>query len=58
MYLAKNKLDCVEMLISIMLNSIKDGIIDHDEFFAIMKEKKYCDCQKNEGEKKSEVEIV
>ena len=35
--LTKNKLDCVEMLIS---NSIKDGIIDHDEFTAIMKEKK------------------
>ena len=35
LYLAKNKLDCVEMLIS---NSIKDGIIDHDEFLAIMKE--------------------
>ena len=37
LYLAKNKLDCVEMLIS---NSIKDGIIDHDEFTAILKEKK------------------
>ena len=35
LYLAKNKLDCVEMLIS---NSIKDGIIDHDEFTAIIKE--------------------
>ena len=35
--LAKNKLDCVEMLIS---NSIKDGIIDHDEFLAIINEKK------------------
>ena len=29
LYLAKNKLDCTELLIS---NSIKDGIIDHDEF--------------------------
>ena len=29
LYLAKNKLDCVEMLIS---NSIKDGIISHEEF--------------------------
>ena len=29
LYLAKNKLDCIEMLIS---NSVKDGIIDHDEF--------------------------
>ena len=37
LYLAKTKLYCVEMLIS---NSLKDGIIDHDEFFAIMKEKK------------------
>ena len=30
--LAKNKLDCIEMLIS---NSIKDGIISHDEFLEI-----------------------
>ena len=36
LYLAKNKLDCVEMLIS---NSIKDGVIDHDEFLEIIKEK-------------------
>ena len=45
------------MLIS---NSIKDGIIDHNEFLAIMKEKKDYDCQKNEGDncKLSEVEIV
>ena len=43
MYLAKNKLHCVEMLIS---NSIKDGITDHDEFLAIMKEKKDYDSQK------------
>ena len=28
LYLAKNKLDCIEMLIS---NSIRDGIISHDE---------------------------
>ena len=28
LYMAKNKLDCIEILIS---NSIKDGIIDHDE---------------------------
>ena len=28
LYLAKNKLDCIEMLIS---NSIKDGIINQDE---------------------------
>ena len=54
LYLAKNKLDCVEMLMS---NSIKDGIIDHNEFTAIMKEKKDYDCQKNEG-KLSKVEIV
>ena len=37
MYLAKNKLDCIEMLIS---NSIRDGIISHDEFLEILKEKK------------------
>ena len=57
LYLPKNKLDCVEMLIS---NSIKDGIIDHDEFTAILKEKKDYDCQKNEGDKSkiSDVEIV
>ena len=30
LYLAKNKLDCIEMLIS---NSIRDGIISHDEFY-------------------------
>ena len=32
LYLAKNKLDCIELLIS---NSIKDGITDHDEFLEI-----------------------
>ena len=47
LYLAKNKLDCVEMLIS---NSIKDGIIDHNELTAIMKEKKQYDNEKNEGD--------
>ena len=36
-HLAKNKLDCIEMLIS---KSIKDGIISHDEFLEILKEKK------------------
>ena len=45
LYLAKNKLDCIEMLIS---NSIKDGIINHDEFLEILKEKKTYDCLKNE----------
>ena len=57
LYLAKNKLDCVEMLIS---NSVKDEIIDHDEFLAIMKEKKQYDNEKNESDKSkfSEVEIV
>ena len=44
LYLAKNKLDCIEMLIS---NSIKDGIISHDEFLEILKEKKEYDCLKN-----------
>ena len=34
------------MLIS---NSIKDGIISHDEFLEILKEKKEYDCLKNEG---------
>ena len=37
LYLANNKLDCVEMLIS---NSIKGGIISHDEFLEILKEKR------------------
>ena len=57
MYLAKNKLDCVEMLI---VNSIKDGIIDHEEFLAIIKERQQYDNEKNESDKGrlSEVEIV
>ena len=37
LYLAKNKLDCVEMLVSKL---VQDGIIDHHEFLAIIKEKK------------------
>ena len=37
LYLAKNKLDCIEMLIG---NSIKDGIITHDEFLETLKDKK------------------
>ena len=45
LYLAKNKLDCIEMLIS---NSIKDGIISHDEFLDILKEKKEYNGLKNE----------
>ena len=45
LYSAKNKLDCIEMLIS---NSIKNGIINHDEFLKILKEKKQYDCLKNE----------
>ena len=55
-YLTK-KIDCIEMLIS---NSTKDGIINHNEFLAIMKEKKDYDCQKNEGDRSkiSDVEIV
>ena len=46
LYSAKNKLDCIEMLIS---NSIKDGIINHDEFLEILKEKKDYDSLKNEN---------
>ena len=45
LYLCKNKLGCIEMLIS---NSIKDGIISHDEFLEILKEKKDYDSSKNE----------
>ena len=44
LYSAKSKLDCIELLIS---NSIKDGIISHDEFLEILKEKKTYDCLKN-----------
>ena len=40
LYLAKDKLDCIEMLIS---NSIKDGIINYNELLEILKEKKTCD---------------
>ena len=57
MYLAKNRLNCVEMLISY---SIKYENIDHSEFSAIMKEKKDYDRQKNEGDKNKirSIEIV
>ena len=57
LYLAKNKLGCVEMLVS---KSVQDGIIDHNEFLAIMNKKKDYDCQKNEvdGSKLKELEIV
>ena len=46
LYLVKNKLDCVEMLVS---KSIMDGITQHTEFLVVMKEKKDYDSQKNEG---------
>ena len=57
LYLAKNILDCVEMLVS---KSVQDGIIDHNEFLAIIKEKKDYDSQKNEGDKNKlrEIEII
>ena len=60
LYLAKNKLDCVEMFVS---QAIIDQIISHDEFKSIMNEKKDCDNQKNtinEGDrgKISEIETV
>ena len=45
LYSGKNKLDCIKMLIS---NSINDGIISHDEFLEILKEKKDYDSLKNE----------
>ena len=44
LYSAKNKLNCIEMLIS---NSIKDGIISHNEFLEILKEKKDYDSLKS-----------
>ena len=43
LYLGKNKLDCIEMLIS---QSINDIIISHEEFKTIMNEKKDYDDQK------------
>ena len=51
LYLAKNKLEYVEMLIS---DSIKDRIIDHEEFSEIIKEKKRLWQSKNENR----VEVV
>ena len=48
LYLAKSKLDCIEMLVS---KSVMDRIIDHNEFLAIMKEKKGYDNKKNEDDK-------
>ena len=45
LYSAKNKLDCIEMLIS---NSIKDRIINHDEFLDNLKGKKEYNGLKNE----------
>ena len=50
LYLCKNKLDCIEMLIS---NYIKDGIINYNEFLEILKEKKEYDCLKNEDKTES-----
>ena len=57
MYLAKNKLDYVEMLVS---KSAMDGIISHNEFTAIMKEIKQYDSKKNEGDniETNKIEIV
>ena len=57
LYLAENKLDCIEMLVS---KSVMDGFIDHSEFLAIMKEKKAYDNQTHEGDKSkpSKIEIV
>ena len=45
LYLAENKLDCIKILISI---SINDGIIIHDEFLEMLKEKKEYNGLKNE----------
>ena len=55
LYLTKNKLDCVEMLVS---QAIIDQIISHDEFKAIINEKKDYDNQKNtmnEGDKSKHI---
>ena len=50
LYSAKNRLDCIEMLIS---NSIKDRIISHDEYLEILKEKKEYNGLKNEDKIKN-----
>ena len=44
----------------IVRKSVMNGIIDHNEFLVIMREKKDYDCQKNEVDegKLKEVEIV
>ena len=58
LYLAKNKLDCVEILV---IQAIIDHIISHDQFKTIVNEKKDYDIQKNtinEGEKSKISEIV
>ena len=55
LYLCKNKLDCIEMLIS---NSIKYGIIDHNEFLMILEEKKNYDCLKNEDKAETVYKII
>ena len=55
--MAKSKLDCVEILVS---KSVMDLLLDHNEFLAIMKEKKDYDNKKNKGDKTklTEIEIV
>ena len=57
LYLAKNQLDFVEMLVS---KSVMDGIIGRNEFSGIIKEKTDYDSQKIEGDKSkiSDFEIV
>ena len=50
LYLAKNKLHCIEMLVG---NSIKHGIINHDELLEILKEKKEYNSLKNEDRAES-----
>ena len=57
LYLAKNKLDYVEMLVC---KSVMNIIIDYNEFLAIMKEKKDYDSQKTESDKSklSDIETV
>ena len=48
LYLGKNKLDCIEMLIS---QPIMDLNISHDEFKMIINEKKDYDNQENATDK-------
>ena len=50
----------MELLTILVSKSVMDGITDHNEFLAIMKEKKDYDSQKSGGDKSklSQIEII